>query len=98
MVNDIDTISDGCFQGFTQLFSGLMTILGTIGFMLNINLGIGIMVYFYAPISVCKFLFQKEPIINLLQTRIKGEMGDLLRTTGKLVLIKSFSHEDIIHR
>ena len=40
LVNDIDVISDGLLQGFTQLFTGVITIVGTLGFMLSIHPGI----------------------------------------------------------
>ncbi|NLJ95765.1 MAG: ABC transporter ATP-binding protein [Clostridiales bacterium] len=97
MVNDIDTISDGLLQGFTQLFSGLMTILGTIGFMLNINLGIGIMVILLTPLSLFVAAFISKRTYNKFteQTRIKGEMGGLIEELlGNQELIKSFSYED----
>lgn len=97
MVNDIDTISDGLLQGFTQLFSGVMTILGTIGFMLNINLGIGMMVILLTPLSLFVAAFIAKRTYNKFteQTRIKGEMGGLIEELlGNQELIKSFSYED----
>lgn len=51
-VNDIEIISDGLLQGFTQLFSGVVTILGTLIFMLSINVKIALLVVILTPISL----------------------------------------------
>ena len=97
MVNDIDIISDGLLQGFTQLFSGIMTIIGTIGFMLSINLGIGLLVIMLTPLSLFVAAFIARRTYNKFteQTMIKGEMGGLIEELlGNQELIKSFSYED----
>lgn len=97
MVNDIDTISDGLLQGFTQLFSGVMTILGTIGFMLSLNLGIGVMVIMLTPLSLFVAAFIAKRTYNKFteQTSIKGEMGGIIEELlGNQELIKSFSYEE----
>lgn len=97
MVNDIDTISDGLLQGFTQLFSGVITILGTIGLMLSINLGIGIAVVLLTPLSlfVASFIARRTYRKFTEQTEIKGEMGGLIEEMlGNQKLIKAFSYED----
>ena len=51
VINDIEIISDGLLQGFTQLFSGIVTIIGTIIFMLTINVKITIIVILLTPLS-----------------------------------------------
>lgn len=97
MVNDIDAISDGLLQGFTQLFSGIMTIIGTIGLMLSINLGIGIAVILLTPLSlfVASFIARRTYRKFTEQTEIKGEMGGLIEELlGNQKLIKTFSYED----
>lgn len=97
MVNDIDVISDGLLQGFTQLFSGIMTIIGTIGFMLSINLGIGIAVVLLTPLSlfVASFIARRTYRKFTEQTQIKGEMGGLIEELlGNQKLVKTFSYED----
>ncbi|NLK04083.1 MAG: ABC transporter ATP-binding protein [Clostridiales bacterium] len=97
MVNDIDIISDGLLQGFTQLFSGLMTILGTIVFMLSINMGIGIVVVLLTPLSlfVASFIARRTYKKFTEQTQIKGEMGGLIEEMlGNQKVIKAFSYED----
>ncbi|NLO10415.1 MAG: ABC transporter ATP-binding protein [Clostridiales bacterium] len=97
MVNDIDIISDGLLQGFTQLFSGLMTILGTIGFMLSINLGIGILVVVLTPLSlfVASSIARRTYSKFTEQTQIRGEMGGLIEELlGNQKLVKTYSYED----
>lgn len=100
MVNDIDIISDGLLQGFTQLFSGTMTIFGTIGFMLSINLGIGILVVVLTPLSlfVASFIARRTYNKFTEQTQIRGEMGGLIEELlGNQKLVKAFSYEDRAH-
>ena len=97
MVNDIDIISDGLLHGFTQLFSGIMTILGTIVFMLSINMGIGIAVVLLTPLSlfVASFIARRTYRKFTEQTQIKGEMGGLIEEMlGSQKVIKAFSYED----
>lgn len=97
MVNDIDTISDGLLQGFTQLFSGIMTIIGTIGLMLSINPGMGFAVILLTPLSlfVASFISRRTYRKFTEQTEIKGEMGGLIEEMlGNQKLIKTFSYED----
>lgn len=53
MVNDIDLIGDGLLQGFTHLFSGIATIIGTIAFMLYISVPIALIVIVLTPLSTC---------------------------------------------
>ena len=52
VVTDTDMISDGLLQGFTQLFSGVVTILGTLGFMLSVNVHIALVVVVLTPLSL----------------------------------------------
>lgn len=97
MVNDIDTVSDGLLQGFTQLFSGIMTILGTVGLMLSINPGIGFAVILLTPLSlfVASFISRRTYRKFTEQTEIKGEMGSLIEEMlGNQKLVKTFSYED----
>ena len=52
MTTDIDAVSDGLLQGFSQLFTGILTILGTLGFMLSINASIALVVVLVTPLSL----------------------------------------------
>ncbi|MHB8127575.1 MAG: ABC transporter ATP-binding protein [Mobilitalea sp.] len=97
MVNDIDAVSDGLLQGFAQLFTGLVTILGTIVFMLTINIKIGLAVIFLTPLSLFVAAFISKRIYNKFseQSKIKGEMSGLIEEmVGNQKLVKLFSYED----
>ena len=52
MIADVDTFADGLLMGFTQLFSGMMTILGTLGFMLTLSAPITLLVVLITPLSL----------------------------------------------
>ena len=52
VIADVDQFSDGLLMGFTQLFSGVLTIFGTLGFMLSVNVGITMVVLFVTPVSL----------------------------------------------
>ncbi len=97
MVNDIDTISDGLLQGFAQLFTGVVTILGTLVFMLSINVWIGLAVIFLTPLSLFVAAFISKRVYNKFaeQSQIKGEMSGLIEEMlGNQKLVKTFSYED----
>lgn len=95
-VNDIETISDGLLQGFTQLFSGVVTILGTLIFMLMINPKIALIVVILTPIS----LFTAAIITKLShdsfteQSRLRGKLtAHTEEMVGNLKIVKAFSYE-----
>lgn len=97
IVNDIDIISDGLLQGFAQLFTGVVTILGTICFMLSINMSIGLAVIFLTPLSLFVAAFISKRIYNKFteQSKIRGEMsGFIEELVGNQKLVKAFSYED----
>ena len=97
IINDIDLVSDGLMQGFAQLFTGIVTILGTIGFMLSINLGIGIAVVILSPLSlfVAAFISRRTYHKFTEQSKIRGELGGLIEEMiGNQKIIKTFCYED----
>lgn len=97
MVNDIDAVSDGLLQGFAGLFTGVVTILGTIIFMLSINIRIGLTVILLTPLSLFVAAFISKRIYNKFseQSKIKGEMSGLIEEmVGNQKLVKTFSYED----
>jgi len=97
LVNDIDAVSDGLLQGFAQLFTGLVTILGTMLFMLSINVRIGLAVIFLTPLSLFVAAFISRRIFNKFseQSKIKGELSGLIEEmVGNQKLVKTFSYED----
>lgn len=97
VINDIEIISDGLFQGFTQLFSGIITIVGTIIFMLTINIKISIVVMLLTPLS----FFVASKITKLThdtfvkQSKLRGEMVSLAEEmAGNQKIIKAFVYEE----
>jgi len=96
MVNDIDQISDGLLQGFTQLFSGVVTILGTIVFMLTISVPIAIVVILVTPLSLFVASFIAKRSFNMFreQAAVKGELGGCVEEMiGGGKVVKAFGYE-----
>lgn len=97
MVNDIDTVSDGLLQGFAQLFTGLITIIGTIAFMLSIHIQIGLAVIVLTPLSLFVAAFISKRIYSKFseQSKLKGELSGLIEElVANQKLVKLFSYED----
>lgn len=96
VVSDVDTFADGLLMGFTQLFTGIMTILGTLVFMLRISWQIALVVICITPVSllVAKFIAQQTYSLFRLQTEIKGEQTALIdETIGQIKVVEAFGHE-----
>lgn len=96
-VNDIEIISDGLLQGFTQLFSGVVTILGTLVFMLTISVKIALIVVVLTPIS----LFTAAKITQLSrkafteQSEHRGKLNGIAEEMiGNQKVVKAFSYEE----
>lgn len=97
MVNDIDLIGDGLLQGFTNLFSGIMTIIGTIGFMMYINIPIAIIVIILTPLSlvVASVIANKTYKYFQEQLALRGELGGYVEEMiGHQKVIKAFGYEE----
>ena len=96
VISDVDTFADGLLMGFTQLFTGIMTILGTLLFMLRIHPGIALVVVLVTPLSlvVASFIARRTYAMFDLQTRTRGEQTGLIdETIGGLKVVKAFGHE-----
>ncbi len=96
VISDVDTFSDGLLMGFTQLFTGLMTILGTLFFMLRIRWEIALVVLFVTPLSllVANFIATRTYSMFRLQTVTRGEQTALIdETIGNMKLVRAFGHE-----
>ncbi len=96
MVNDVDAVSDGLLQGFAQLFTGLVTIIGTIVFMLSIDVSIGLVVIFLTPLSLFVAAFISKAVYSKFseQSKIKGEMSGLIEEMiGNQKVLKLYSYE-----
>ena len=97
VVNDIDQVSDGLLQGFTQLFTGIVTILGTLVFMLAANVWVALLVVVLTPLSlfVASFIAKNSFRHFRGQTAIQGELsGYVEEMVSNQKLVKAFCYED----
>ncbi len=97
MITDVEQISDGLLMGFTQLFSGIVTIFGTIGFMLSIDLKITVVVVIITPLSLFVASFIAKRTFNMfkIQSETRGEMTSLIEEMiGNQKVVKAFCYED----
>lgn len=97
MITDVEQISDGLLMGFTQLFSGVVTIFGTIGFMISIDLKITLVVVLITPISLFVAGFIAKRTFNMfkIQSETRGEMTSLIEEMiGNQKVVKAFCYED----
>ena len=97
MISDVDTFADGLLLGFTQLFSGIMTILGTLVFMLTLSPAITLVVVLITPVSllVANFIATRTYSMFKLQSKTRGEQTALIdEAIGEQKLVQAFAHED----
>lgn len=97
VIADVDQISDGLLLGFTQLFSGLVTILLTLYFMFSTHRTISLMVIVLTPLSflVAKFIASRSYKLFQDQTAIRGRQTALINETiGNEKVVKAFCHEE----
>ena len=96
VIADVDTFADGLLMGFTQLFTGVMTILGTLVFMLRIHWGIALVVVCITPLSmlVANFIATRTYSMFKLQSVTRGEQTGLIdETIGNIKVVQAFGHE-----
>ncbi len=96
MINDIDLIGDGLLQGFTHLFSGIATIIGTICFMLYINIPVALIVIVLTPLSlvVATFIANRTYKYFQEQLSLRGELsGYVEEMVGNQKVVKAFGYE-----
>lgn len=97
VVADVDTFSEGLLMGFTQFFTGVVTILGTLIFMLTINIKITLVVVIVTPVSlfVAKFIASKTFSMFKLQSETRGEQTAFIdEMIGNLKVVQAYTHED----
>ena len=97
MINDIDQISDGLLQGFAQLFTGIMTIVGTLVIMLLVNFKIALIVIIMTPLSMVVASFISKRTYNKFkeQSSIRGEIGGYIEEIiGNQKVVTAFCYED----
>lgn len=97
MINDIDLIGDGLLQGFTHLFNGIATIIGTICFMLYIQATVALIVIVLTPLSlvVATIIANKTYKFFQEQLALRGELGAYVEEMiGGVKVIKAFGYEE----
>ena len=96
MIGDVDQFAEGLLMGFTQLFTGVLTILGTLVFMFRINGKIALVVVLLTPLSlfVAAFIAKRTYTMFRKQSETKGEQTSLIEEmVGSLKVVKAFGHE-----
>lgn len=97
VIADVDTFAEGLLMGFTQLFSGIATIVGTLLFMVLLDVKITLVVVVLTPISlfVASFIAKKTYSMFQLQSKTKGEQTSLINEMiENQKVVQAFSHED----
>ena len=96
VIADVDQFADGLLMGFTQLFTGVVTILGTLCFMLSIHPGITLVVVLLTPISlfVASFIARRTYAMFKLQSETRGRQTAIIdEMIGSQKTVQAFSHE-----
>ncbi len=97
VIADVDQFADGLLMGFTQLFTGVVTILGTLLIMLTIHVGITAVVVCITPVSflVANFIAKKTYRMFRLQSETRGEQTALIdEMVGNQRVVQAFGYED----
>ena len=97
VITDVDTFADGLLMGFTNLFTGVVTILGTLVFMLTINVKITLVVVLLTPVSmlVAKFITSRTYSMFTKQSETRGEQTAFIdEMIGNQKVVSAFAHED----
>lgn len=97
VIADVDQFAEGLLLGFSQFFTGVLTILGTLFFMLKINPGITLVVVIVTPVSlfVAAFIAKMTHNMFVLQSKTRGEQTALIdEMLGNQKVVLAFSHED----
>ena len=96
IITDIDQFSDGLLMGFTQLFTGVLTILGTLVFMFSMNPSITVVVVLVTPVSlfVASFIARRTFRMFKMQSQTRGELTSLVEEMlGNQKVVQAFAHE-----
>lgn len=97
IVSDVDQFSDGLLMGLTQLFSGVITIIGTLAFMLYLNWIIALVVVIITPLSlfVARFIAQRTYTMFHKQSETRGKLTSLIdEMIGNQKVVQAFGYED----
>ncbi len=97
IIADVDQFSDGLLMGFTQLFTGVITIIGTLLFMISINVTTTLIVVVLTPLSffIANFIAKRTFKMSKLQSETRGEQTALIdEMIGNEKVVKAFSREE----
>lgn len=97
IISDVDLFSDGLLMGFTQLFTGVVTIAGTLVFMFYLNFKIALVVVVLTPLSLilAKFIADKSFSLFKAQSQARSDQTSFVdEMIGNLSVVKAFAHED----
>ena len=97
VIGDVDTFADGLLMGFTQFFTGVMTIVGTLALMLTLNWKIALVVILVTPLSlvVAALIASKTHSLFTLQAKTRGEQTAMIdETVGQIKVVQAFSREE----
>lgn len=98
IITDTDTLADGLLMGFSQLFTGVITVIGTVVLMFGINWKISLVVIVLTPVSllVAKFIAGRTYSMFKLQSETRGEQTSFIEeTVGNQKIVQAFCHGDI---
>lgn len=101
VVNDVDQVGDGLLQGFTQLFTGIVTVVGTLVFMFSISVPVGLVVVLVTPVSigVAAAIARGGSKSFSEQQGLQGRLGGFVEEmVGNQKLVAAFSHGDACRR
>lgn len=97
MITDVDTFADGLLMGFTQVFTGIMTILGTLFFMMTIHPRIALLVVCVTPLSLLVANFIAKHTFSMFeqQSKTRGEQTAFIdEMLSSVKLVKAYAHEE----
>lgn len=97
IVSDIDQFADGLLMGFTQLFTGIVTILATLGFMIAVNVPIALVVIVLTPLSlfVASFIAKRTYHLFHRQSETRGDITSFVdEMIGQQKIVQAFGYED----
>ena len=97
IISDVEQFADGLLMGFAQFFTGIMTILGTLVFMITIHKGITVLVVIVTPLSlfVANFIAKHTYSMFMEQSKTRGEQTSLIdEMIGNEKVVKAFAQED----
>lgn len=96
VITDVDQFSDGLLMGFSQLFTGLVTIVGTLVFMLSIDVKISLVVICITPVSlfVASFIAKKTYMMFQKQSEVRAQMTSLVdEMVGNQKIVQAFGYQ-----